>query len=156
MQYLDFSRTQSAAQIAEQIAFMQTERFLTPAQAEAVDPEKLLRVFRGPLGERIRSADRVLREFKFSILTPAERYFPDAKGDEILLQGVTDCCLFHGGEITVVDFKTDRVRSGAEAEAGERYRPQLEAYAEALERIFERPVRHRLLYFFFTDALIEL
>ena len=135
---------------------MTRDAFLTPEQAAAVDPEKLLRVFEGPLGAMIRSAERVLREFKFSILTPAERWYPEAAGEKVLLQGVTDCCLFQDGAITVIDFKTDRVSPGAEAAAGEKYRPQLNAYADALQRIFGLPVTHRLLYFFATDALTAL
>ena len=156
MQYLDFDQTESLEEIKTQLARMEAEAFLTPAQAAAVDPEKLLRVFTGPLGHRIREADRVLREFKFSLLTDAGAFEPEAKGNQILLQGVTDCCLFKNGSITVVDFKTDRVRSGEERAAGERYRPQLEAYAHALSRIFGCPVTGKLLYFFATDALVEL
>lgn len=101
-------------------------------------------------------ADRVLREFKFSVLTQAEEWYPEAAGERILLQGVTDCCLFRDGEITVVDFKTDRIQPGAEKAAGEKYRPQLEAYAAALSRIFACPVREKLLYFFATDTICAL
>ena len=156
MQYLDFGRTDSLEQIQAQLEEMVRDAFLTPAQAEAVDPAKLLAVFRGPLGERIRGAERVLREFKFSVLTPAEHYFPEAVGEKLLLQGVTDCCLFRDGSIAVVDFKTDRIAPGAETAAGEKYRPQLEAYGEALARIFGLPVREKLLYFFATDTLHKL
>lgn len=156
MQYLDFGRTESLEQIQAQLDEMVRGAFLTAAQAEAVDPAKLLAVFRGPLGDRIRGAERVLREFKFSVLTPAERYFPEAVGEKLLLQGVTDCCLFRAGSVAVVDFKTDRVRPGGEAAAGERYRPQLEAYADALSRIFGLPVTEKLLYFFATDSLLKL
>ena len=156
MQYLDFGRTDSLEQIQVQLDEMVRDAFLTPAQAEAVDPARLLAVFRGPLGDRIRGAERVLREFKFSVLTPAERFFPEAAGEKLLLQGVTDCCLFRAGSVAVVDFKTDRVRPGGEAAAGERYRPQLEAYADALSRIFGLPVTEKLLYFFATDSLLSL
>ena len=156
MQYLDFSQADSLTDIQNQLRRMVEEEFLTPAQAAAVAPEKLLRVFQGPLGTLIRGADRVLREFKFSVLTPAEAWYSEAAGERILLQGVTDCCLFRSGEITVVDFKTDRVQPGQERSAGEKYRPQLEAYADALSRIFGQPVGKKLLYFFSTDALIEL
>ena len=156
MQYLDFSSVDSAEAIQAQLRRMVEEDFLTAAQAEAVDPEKLLRVFRGPLGDMIRGADRVLREFKFSVLSPAQTWYPDCEGEKILLQGVTDCCLFSDGGITVVDFKTDRIRPGAETEAGEKYRPQLEAYAAALSRIFQLPVRKKILYFFASDTMTEL
>lgn len=156
MQYLDFSQTADLDQIRAELDRMTRDAFLTSEQAAAVDPEKLLRVFRGPLGEMIRSADRVLREFKFSTLTPAERWYPEAAGEKVLLQGVTDCCLFQDGAITVIDFKTDRVSPGTEAAAGEKYRPQLEAYAEALSRIFQLPVTKMYLYFFETDCLKEI
>ena len=156
MQYLDFSRVGSLEEIRQQLQTMADERFLTPQQAEAVPPEKLLQAFRGELGTLIRSADRVIREFKFSILTDAAAYYPQAEGEQLMLQGVTDCCLIRNGEITVIDFKTDRVRPGREPEAGERYRGQLQAYSLALSRIFGLPVAHRLLYFFATDRLLEL
>ena len=156
MQYLDFDRTADLDQLRGELERLVRDAFLTPAQAAAVDPEKLLRVFEGPLGERIRGADRVLREFKFSILTPAERWYPAAAGEKVLLQGVTDCCLFRNGAITVVDFKTDRIKPGQEREAGEKYRPQLDAYADALSRIFTLPVTEKLLYFFATDTLVEI
>ncbi len=156
MQFLDFGRTGSLDQIRQQLKEMERDAFLTPAQAAAVDPEKLLRVFRGPLGTMLREADQVLREFKFSILSDAGDYEPAAAGDQIMLQGVTDCCLFREGAITVIDFKTDRVAPGGEAEAAARYRPQLDAYASALSRIFSLPVTKRLLYFFATDCFIAL
>ena len=38
----------------------------------------------------------------------------DGGGDSILLQGVVDCCFETDGGLTVVDFKTDRVKSDEE------------------------------------------
>ena len=55
-----------------------------------------------------------------------------------------------------MDFKTDRIKPGQEREAGEKYRPQLDAYADALSRIFALPVTEKLLYFFATDTLVEI
>ena len=156
MQYLDFSKTDSPDQIRLELQRMEADRFLTPAQVKAVNPEILFRVFCGPLGELIKDAERVIREFKFSILVKASEYFPNAEDDEIMLQGVTDCCLVKEGRLTVIDFKTDRVKPGEEALAGEKYRPQLHAYSKALERIFRLPVEKKVLYFFSTGAVIEL
>ena len=156
MQYLDFSRVSSAEEIRAQLEEMVQNAFLTVRQAEAVAPEKLFAVFAGPLGELIRGADRVIREFKFSVLVDASAYFPGGEGEKLLLQGVTDCCLISGDGLTVVDFKTDRIRPGAEAKAAEGYRPQLDAYSLALQRIFGLPVRRKLLYFFATDTLTNV
>ena len=39
-----------------------------------------------------------------------------AAGEEILLQGVVDCCLEEEDGLVVIDYKTDRLRTRAEAE----------------------------------------
>ena len=152
MQYLDFSETGSPEQLAGELQRLTEQAFLTPQQAAAVSPEKLYRVFSGPVGRRIREADEVIREFKFSLLTDAALFNEAAAGERMLLQGVTDCCLIRDGALCVIDFKTDRIRPGEEAAAAERYRGQLDAYALALSRIFALPVKEKLLYFFATDT----
>lgn len=156
MQYLDFGRTDDLEQIKDQLQEMEENRFLTSAQRKAVVPERLLNVFRGPLGALLRSADRVIREFKFSILTEADQILPGAGTEPILLQGVTDCFLIKDSEMTVIDFKTDRIKPGEEEAAAHKYQPQLNAYSLALERIYGLPVKRRILYFFATESMIEL
>ena len=64
---------------------------------------------------------------------------------------------FGDGEgITVIDFKSDRVRPGGEGAAAERHRPQIEAYSKAMARIMGRPVTRKVLWFFATDTPVEL
>ena len=156
MQYLDFEKTGSVAEIEAELARLVRQAFLTQKQAEAVSAERIFRIFAGEIGQRIRAADRVVREFKFSILTDASIYDESGRGEKMLLQGVTDCCLMKDGKLAVIDFKTDRVRPGEEAQAAERYRGQLDAYSTALSRIFEQPVAEKLLYFFETDTVVAL
>ena len=90
----------------------------------------------------------MLREFKFSILDDGENFDPALYGEKILLQGVVDCALLEKDGITVVDFKTDRVTEDTLPERVRQYRPQVLAYAGALERIYGKPVKEALLYFF--------
>ena len=75
----------------------------------------------------------------------------------MLLQGIVDCC-FGGreGPLTVLDFKTDRVEGEALRARAERYRPQLEAYSDALSRVLERPVGRRILCFLHAGETVEL
>ena len=103
------------------------------------------------------AGEKCRREFKFSVLDSALNYFPDGKGEEVLLQGVIDAW-FEGedGAVTVVDFKSDRVRPGGEGKRAEEYRPQLEAYSLALSAILGKPVNRQVLWFFATDGLVEL
>ena len=73
-----------------------------------------------------------------------------------MLQGVADCLILEPEGLTVVDFKTDRVPSGREAERAAVYYGQLRAYAMAIGRIFNRPVRRCVLYFLKTGAEVEV
>ena len=76
--------------------------------------------------------------------------------EQVLMQGVIDCCFTGPEGLTVVDFKTDRVDRRSVAARAEEYRPQLEAYAQALERVMEEKVCRKVLYFFSTGATINL
>ena len=67
-----------------------------------------------------------------------------------------DCALIEEDGITVVDFKTDRVTEQTLPERAAHYRPQVLAYASALERIYQKPVRETLLYFFHMDRLVSI
>ena len=148
LQYMDFSCTGSVEQIREEIGRLREQRFLSPREAEAVDCEALARLFASPLGARMLSAEKLHREFKFSLLCDAEELFGKAAGEELLLQGVVDCCLEEGDGLVLIDYKTDRVRT--EDEIRQRtafYTPQLAAYAGALARIFGKPVKESILYF---------
>ena len=142
MQHIDFARTGSAAEVSGEIERMERMGFLDERQAAAVDPEDILAFFRSDLGRRVLAADRVSREFRFSLLCPARLWYPDApEGEEVLLQGVVDCCIEEAGALTVIDFKTD-----GQVEPG-RYDGQLRAYAAAMERIFQKPVRQAALWY---------
>ena len=77
----------------------------------------------------------------------------------VLLRGIVDeyeVKLTAAG-LTVVDFKTDRVLTDAEVRRrAEQYRPQLEAYSRALERVLEKKVVRRALYFLAAGETMEI
>ena len=58
--------------------------------------------------------------------------------------------------ITVIDFKTDRVDEKTLPAALDRYKEQVRAYAYALERIYDLPVKEAYLYFFRIGKLITI
>ena len=109
-------------------------------------------------------ADEFQHEFKLGVgngglaASPAASSSPAAAaGEEILLQGVVDCCFETADGLTVVDFKTDRVFSALEVrQRAEHYRPQLEAYSRALERVLEKKVVRRALYFLAAGETMEI
>ena len=148
LQYMDFARAQSREGIKEEISRLAAARYLSPGEAEAVNISAIERLFRSGLGKRMLAVKEPLREFRFSLLLDAEKIYPGAAGEELLLQGVVDCCLEEDGALVIIDYKTDHVRTEEEIAArAELYRGQLLAYAEALSRIFQKNVKEGVLFF---------
>ena len=158
MQYLDYGRTGSFAEIADEVTRLVEGEYITPRQGNAVNPADILAFFRSELGLRLRRSKRVEREFKFSLLAPAQDYYPGAgEGEQVLLQGVVDCWFEEeDGTVTVVDFKTDRVAGDGIERRALDYRPQLEAYSRALSQAAGAPVKRRCLWFFNAGRAVEL
>lgn len=147
LQFASYDQCRTETGVQAELHRMVYEEFLTPQQAEAVRVGQIVHLFQSSLGARIYAANQVIREFKFSVLVDAGDYYPDTSGEQLMLQGVVDCMLEESACLTVIDFKTDMVKPGQTSQRAEVYRPQLEAYGVALERIFRKPVRQRILYF---------
>ena len=155
LQYIRFESCTDIDAVELEVQRLVRERFLSEEQGGLVDCGKLAAFFATPLGQKLRTGKNVLREFKFSILDDGSAYGSGLEGEKILLQGVVDCALMEPDGITVVDFKTDRVTEQTIIDSAERYRPQVEAYADALSRIFETKVKRSCLYFFHLGRFIE-
>jgi len=156
MQYLDFGG-RDEAHVRAQIEGLLARRLLTEEQARGADARMIARFLQSGVAERIRRSAHVEREYRFSLLASAHAYDERIdEGDRVLLQGVVDCFFEEDGALTVLDFKTDRITESETRERAAHYAPQLDAYAAALERIMEKPVREKLLYFFATGETVCL
>ncbi|MDO4982642.1 MAG: helicase-exonuclease AddAB subunit AddA [Eubacteriales bacterium] len=148
LQYMDFAKTGTVEAINAEIERLYDAKFLSAREKAAVNVKALYKLFSSELGKRMMNADMLKREFKFSLLCDAGEIFGKAPGEEVLLQGVVDCCIAENGKLTVIDYKTDNVRTDAEIKSrGEFYRGQIETYAKALKRIFNMEVGECVLYF---------
>ena len=157
LQYMDFEKADSLEAVQGEIERLRAQRFLSEREAAAVDAGAIVALFASPLGQRMRRAPALRREFRFSLLCDAEELFGGAAGEELLLQGVVDCFLEEPDGLVVIDYKTDRLKSRAEAEKrAALYRGQLAAYASALERITGRPVKESVLYFLSLGEAVSL
>lgn len=155
MQFVRYAACTTEEGIRQELERLQTQKFLTPAQAGAVDVGKILQLFTSALGTRILTAQKLRREFKFSILTGAAEFDPAAAGEQVMLQGVVDCFWQEPDGIVILDFKTDYI-DGDLTKKAECYAPQLHAYAGALSRIYEMPVKQTILYFFSAGEAVEV
>ena len=69
------------------------------------------------------------------------------------------CCFFEteDGCLSVIDFKTDYVRTEADLNARARlYESQIKTYSTALEIVFEKKVKRRILYFLYAGKAVEV
>lgn len=156
LQYIRYEACTGVRAIQQEISRLVEERFITTEQGSLVDAEKLAKFFTSEFGSKLRSGEHILREFKFSILDDASQYGQELENEQVLLQGVVDCALVEPDGITIVDFKTDRVAESTIDAVAAGYLPQVQTYADALERIFELPVKAKALYFFRMDQFYWL
>lgn len=155
LQYLDFA-AQTEEEVRAQLSEMLAHRLLTKEQADAVDTKAIAVFLQSSFASRLRASKYVEREYRLSILRPISDYIEGASDDELLLQGVVDCFFEEQSGLVVLDFKTDRITRAETAQRAEHYRTQLEAYALALEKITEKPVQEKVLYFFATNEFVKL
>ena len=136
---------------------------LSEEELRAVNPMDLLDLAESDLSERMAEAasrGELFREQPFVMGLPAGQVDGSDSDETILIQGIIDVFWIEEDGIVVLDYKTDRVKTGKEL--ADRYASQLKLYGEALERIYnhgsERTLRvkERLLYSFRLGAVIPV
>ena len=155
MQYLNFAACTDEQAIRAEIQRLVQEKYLSLEQGSQIRCHKLAAFFASDLGKKVRCGN-VVREFKFSVLVDGGDYDPVLLGEKVLLQGVVDCALIEDDGITVMDFKTDYVTPVTLPKAVDRYRSQVQTYAQAMQRIYGKQVKQALLYFFHTDSFVSV
>jgi ATP-dependent helicase/nuclease subunit A len=143
---------------------MLEERLLTDEEIAHLDLPALAEFWQSDIGSAVRAqAKAVRRELAFTA-----RFSPDElrvnseptaglPADEfVVVQGVADLMVLLPKEIWLVDFKTDRVNQGELTEKVRIYEPQLRLYAQALERIYRRPVTRACLHFLSAKKTVEI
>lgn len=156
LQHIRFEECRQIDGIQNELRRLVQDQLISGEQAEIVDCEKLSEFFNSSIGKKLLQSQNVLREFKFSILDDATKYYPDAAGEKILFQGVVDCALLEDDGIIVLDFKTDYVTEETVLNVTEKYRSQVVSYAQALSRIYQKPVKSAILYFFALGRLVDV
>ncbi len=156
MQYLRYECCVGEMSIREEVDRLVQENYITYQQGQIVDCARIAAFFSTQIGKKLRTHPDVVREFKFSVLDDGENFSDELRGEKILLQGVVDCAMIDDEGITVIDFKTDYVTDATLADKLEQYRPQVKAYADAMQRIYQKPIKEALLYFFRVDQFVTV
>ncbi len=148
MQFCSFENAEK--DVSAEAQRLLEKQMLTPAQKEMLNIPALERFFKGSLYAKIKASKRIYREKRFSVRDTV------AGCDEtVLVQGVIDCFFENpDGSFTVVDYKTDRVKTLSDL--AERHKTQLKCYCNAVERMTNKAVTHALLYSFELDDVIDI
>ncbi len=133
----------SASELGTQVHELLAGKPVANPDSEAV---RLAGVFRqSALGRRAARAGRVQRESDFLIAI-----------EDLVIRGQIDLWFEEGGELVIVDYKTDSV-SGPEAHArAEDYALQLKLYATAIERRTGRMPDRAYLHFLRPNTVVEV
>lgn len=126
---------------------LQAEGKFSDEERSLLSDRSLYGFFNSDLGQRLIASKRVERELPFSMLFDGNRVYPDVEnGERLFLQGIIDTAFVEDGQWVLVDYKTDRVKSGDELIR--RYKIQMDLYKEALERLTNMPVKASYIYSF--------
>lgn len=136
--------------LRENLQALVEKRGLPREYYEALNLQKLLIFLQDPIAKRMWQAQKngqLYREQPFvlgiSATKLSEEFPPEEK---VLIQGIIDAFFVEDGEIVLLDYKTDKVKSSREL--WDRYETQLDYYKEALEKLMQMPVKECILYSF--------
>lgn len=152
MQFANYRRcAKGEGQVQAELFRIKEEGFMSPEEADAVDIGMLEGFFASSVGKQLSElpGERMKREFRFSLLVPANEALPDAQTEEtVLMSGIIDLFVDMGDTIALYDFKSDYAADEAAIQDKVRtYSPQLNVYAKALEQICAKPVTEKTLIF---------
>ena len=153
MQWLPLAQYTQASLTKELDALVMKGTF-TEEERNLLSDTSLYKFFSSDLGKRLIDAKRIERELPFSMLFEGKRVYDTLEdGENLFLQGIIDTAFEEDGEWVLVDYKTDRVKSGEDLI--KRYKIQMDLYKEALQRLTRMPVKACYIYSFrLHDAII--
>ena len=153
MQWLPLAQYTQASLTKELDALVMKGTF-TEEERNLLSDTSLYKFFSSDLGQRLINAKRIERELPFSMLFEGKRVYDTLEdGENLFLQGIIDTAFEEDGEWVLVDYKTDRVKSGEDLI--KRYKIQMDLYKEALQRLTGMPVKACYIYSFrLHDAII--
>ena len=154
MQWLPLAQYTQAS-LTKELDALVTKGTFTEEERNLLSDTSLYKFFSSDLGKRLINAKRIEREMPFSMLFDGKRVYDTLEdGENLFLQGIIDTAFEEDGEWVLVDYKTDRVKSGEDLI--KRYKIQMDLYKEALQRLTGMPVKASYIYSFRLHDAISI
>jgi ATP-dependent helicase/nuclease subunit A len=165
LQFVALENSNDVASLKSEANRLEQEKVLSADERAALALEDIAAFWNSGPGEKIRAqAASVRRELPFTArFSPPElealtgvKSAPELKNEFVVVQGVADLVVLLPEEIWLLDFKTDEIRKDELPDKIKVYAPQLKLYAQALEKIYSRPVTKRWLHFLAARKTVEI
>ena len=165
LQFVALENANDVAALKLEANRLEREKVLSADERAALALEDIAAFWNSEPGRKIRAqAANVRRELAFTArFSPAElaaipgaKSAPGLEDEFVVVQGVADLVVLLPEEIWLADFKTDEITANELPEKKRLYAPQLKLYAQALEKIYSRPVTERWLHFLAARKTVEI
>lgn len=166
MEVINLSKINTLDEIKDQIRDLIKREIISEKQSLVINPFKIYKFFKSNIGKRALSSHFVKREQSiYSQIKMNDIYLNNediqnnrATYDEesLMLRGIIDLYFEEDDEIVIVDYKTDYVDQDNKQDVINRYRKQLDLYADALTKLTGKKVKEKYLYLFNVDEEVKL
>jgi len=156
LQHFSFEGAADLKSLEAEAKRLECEKVLTADERRGLNLKAVAAFWNSDAGQKIRrQAANVSRELAFTAkFSPAElseiigtKSEAGLENEFVVVQGVVDLVVLLPKEIWLVDFKTDEIRADGLADKETIYAPQLKLYANAMAKIYSRPVTNCWLHF---------
>ena len=167
MELLDFNKINTIDEIKDQINTFIKKNIITEKQSTAINPYKIYKFFKSNIGQRMLKSPFLKKEQPiYSQIKIKDVYiYEDLIKDEdlnlyddetIMLRGIIDAYFEEDEKIVIVDYKTDFVNDENKEEVINRYKKQLDLYAEVVENLTGKEVKEKCIYLFSIDEEVSI
>jgi len=158
LELLDFTREYDAESLKREISEKECEGLLTKEMASCIRPEEILSFLHSSVAQRMHRASirgKCFAEQPFVLGMKVKEIYPEIDSDErILVQGIIDVYFEEEDGLVLLDYKTDKVFRAQDLV--NKYRAQLDYYAQALKRLTGKTVKEKIIYSFALEREIEV
>lgn len=166
MEVLDLNRINTIDEIKTQIKDLIKREIISEKQSLVINPFKIYKFFKSKIGKRALASHFIKREQSiYSQIKMNDIYLNNEdiqnnratyEEESLMLRGIIDLYFEEDDEIVIVDYKTDYIDEDNKQEVIDRYRKQLDLYAEALNKLTGKKVKEKYLYLFNIDEEVKL
>ncbi|MBQ9000206.1 MAG: helicase-exonuclease AddAB subunit AddA, partial [Clostridium sp.] len=160
MEIIDTSKIRTIQDIEEQIIGFIKNGIITQKQATVINPFKIHKFFKSNIGQRMLKSHFVKKEQAIYARIKMKDVYKDLITEEefemyddesLMLRGIIDAYFEEEDKIVIVDYKTDYVTEETKEEVVNRYKIQLDLYADAIEKLTGKEVKEKCVYLFGLD-----